>query len=88
VAREVNIYTSGWKATGAKVAVPQYEQRIRVAWVDDNGGKHTAEETLLFPDVMTALDAVDVREVVEGIMLRELRARQKVDAPTAAAVEA
>jgi hypothetical protein len=87
VARSVNVYTSGWRATGATVAVPVYEQRVRVEWIDDTGKPHTTDETVRFPNVLTALPAADVREIVEATMMLEIRSRQKVDAVTTQVVE-
>jgi hypothetical protein len=80
MAREVNIYTGGWRATGKSISVPQYEVTVTLDWVDDAGAAHTRTETLKFPNFLATVGAADLKEWITELMLREARQRLGVDA--------
>lgn len=67
--REVNVYTSGWKATGTTVSVPQYELVVRFQWVDVTGVSHKGTRTVRFPNVLTQLPASYVAERMKDMLL-------------------
>lgn len=73
--REVNVYTSNWKATGINVNVPQYSVDITLNWTDNEGAKHTRSETLKFPNFLQKVGAADLKEWLTDLMLREARER-------------
>ena len=72
--REVNVWTSDWRATGEKVQVPQYRFGIRVEWRTNKNVAKQHQRVALFPDDLLELvrdgDADD-REWLED-RLREL----------------
>ena len=52
MARNVNIWTSNWQATGQQVQVNQYTLTVRVTWFDAEGIEHDREEEVLFPNCL------------------------------------
>lgn len=80
MAREVNVWQSGWRATGTNVSVPQYEHKIRIQWTDDAGVSHEAERTVRFPNVLSGIPARRLRECIEAILYREARILAGIDA--------
>jgi len=79
VAREVNTWQSGWRATGTNVSVPQYEHVIRIQWVDDDGVSHDATRTVRFPNVLSGIPVRRLREYIEDILYREARILAGID---------
>lgn len=75
MAREVNVYTSNWKATGTNVSVPQYRVDVTLNWVNDAGVAHTRSETVKFPNFLQNVGAADLKEWLTELMLREARER-------------
>jgi len=68
-AREVNVYTSGWKATGTNVSVAQYEMIVRFPWVDRDGVSHEGTRTVKFPNVLAQMPAEYVAERMKDMLL-------------------
>jgi len=79
VAREVNVFHSGWRATGTSVSVPQYESTYRLVWVDDAGVRHEASRLVRFPNVLSGIPARRLREYVDTILLNEARILAGID---------
>ena len=80
MARNVNVWTSGWQATGQSINVPQYELTIRVQWIDNAGEAHEREEAILFPNCLAGEFTLrEQKEMAEEIMLRAIRKRFGVD---------
>lgn len=75
MAREVNVYTNNWKATGVNVNVPQYSVAVTINWTDDAGVAHTRSETLKFPNFLQNVGAADLKEWLTELMIREARQR-------------
>lgn len=80
MARNINIWTSDWAATGVDVPFPQYSLQIRVTWIDDGGGEHDRTEDVLFPNCLAGeFTQAERKEIAEEIMLRAVRKRLGVD---------
>lgn len=80
MAREVNLFTSGWKATGTNVSVPQYELVVRFEWTAHDGTKHTGTRTIRFPNVLSQLPADYVKEKMTQMLIDYARNDLGVDA--------
>jgi hypothetical protein len=82
MARDVNVWTSGWRATGTNVQMPQYEMVVRVEWTDSAGTPHTGQKTVTFPNdfktIAVAHPAWAKRKLTE-LMLEGLRLEYGVD---------
>ena len=59
----VNIYTSDWRKTGAKVEVPQFEMKIRV-----QKGDRDIVRTVQFPDILFDLPAEYAKEKMTELL--------------------
>jgi hypothetical protein len=79
MARSVNVWTTNWRATGTNVQVPQYEQTIRIEWVDDAGEARKAQRTVRFPNVLANIPARRPKEYVEAMLMREARILAGID---------
>lgn len=79
MAREVNLYTSNWKATGKNINVPQYSVDVTINWIDNDGVAHTRNETLLFPNFLQNVGAADLKEWLTDLMIREAMERLGVN---------
>lgn len=75
MAKDINIYTSNWKATGTNVNVPQYSVNVTLNWTDNAGIAHTRSETLKFPNFLQNVGAADLKEWLTELMLREAKER-------------
>lgn len=75
MAREVNLYTSNWRATGKNISVPQYSVNVQIDWIDNEGLSHTASETLLFPNFLSRVGTADLKEWLTELMIREAQQR-------------
>lgn len=80
MAREVNLFTSNWKATGKNISVPQYTVDVTINWIDNAGVSRTRSETLKFPNFLQTVGAADLKEWLTELMIRETRERLGVDA--------
>jgi len=80
MAREVNIYTGNWQATGKNISVPQYSVNVTVNWIKEDGTPMTRSETLRFPNFLANVGAADLKEWLTDLMIREIRQRLGVDA--------
>ena len=67
--REVNIYTSGWRATGNEVFVPQYEMTVRADWRTSDGEPHTATRTIQFPNLLQDIGAEKLKDTIWDLIL-------------------
>lgn len=79
MAKELNIYTANWKATGKNISVPQYSVDVTLNWTKHDGTTNTATETLLFPNFLSRVGAADLKEWLTELMVREARERLGVD---------
>ena len=79
MAKEVNVWTSNWRATGNNVQVPQYAVDITLQWITDTGEKKERSETIRFPNVLQNVKAADLKEWLTELMLREARQRLGID---------
>lgn len=79
MARQVNIWTGGWRATGNNVQVPQYETTIRFQWTRNDGTARDEERTVRFPNVLNGIPAARLKEYIEHILLAEARILAGVD---------
>lgn len=77
--REVNVYTSNWRATGNTVSVPQYELKVRFQWLDNDGAGYVGERTVRFPNVLQNLHAGYVGERMKEMLLDYVRLELGVD---------
>jgi hypothetical protein len=75
MAREINLFTSNWKATGKNISVPQYSVDVTLNWIDDEGVSHTRSETLKFPNFLANVGAADLKEWLTELMIREAQQR-------------
>lgn len=75
MAREVNLYTSNWQATGKTISVPQYSVDVTINWIADDGTPNTRSETLRFPNFLANVGAADLKEWLTELMLRETQQR-------------
>ena len=75
MAREVNLFTGNWQATGKNISVPQYTVVVTLNWIDDSGVSHTRSETLRFPNFLQNVGADDLKEWLTELMVREARQR-------------
>lgn len=55
MATNVNMWLTGWRATGTNVSTPQYEQLVRIDWTDNAGQPHTQTATVRFPNILATL---------------------------------
>lgn len=55
MARNINIMTSGWRAAGVNVPVPQYELRVQVEYTDNAGQVQARTGTVLFPNILNQI---------------------------------
>lgn len=78
-AQNVNVWFSGWRATGNTVNTPQYEVTVRYQWTDDAGVTHEDERTVRFPNVLAQLPAAWVKEEMQTLLLKAARKINKVD---------
>lgn len=69
MARQVNLFTSGWKATGANVQVPQHSLTLRFQWIDNAGVSHEGTRTVLFPNVLALLPADYVADKIKEMLI-------------------
>ena len=79
MAREVNIYTTNWRATGQNVNVPQYAVDVTINATNNDGTKITRSETLKFPNFLQNVGAADLKEWITELMIREARERLGID---------
>ena len=79
MARSVNVWTSGWRATGTNVPVPQYEMTIRLEWVTDAGESREAQRTVRFPNVLAGIPARRLKAYVEDMLMAEARILAGID---------
>ena len=79
MAREVNVWTSNWRATGGSVSVPQYELKVRVQWTDDDGTQHEQELTVRFPNVLAQMPTRYVAERMKDMLLDYARYALGID---------
>lgn len=79
MAREVNVFIGGWKATGNNVQVPQYETTVRFQWTRNDGETRDNERTVRFPNVLNGIPAARLKDYIEDILLREARILAGVD---------
>lgn len=75
MAREVDLYTSNWQATGKTISVPQYSVDVTLNWIDNEGLPHTRSETLRFPNFLQNVGAADLKEWLTDLMIQEARQR-------------
>lgn len=75
MAREVNLFTSNWQATGKNISVPQYSVAVQLDWIDNAGVSHTRSETLKFPNFLANVGAADLKEWLTELMIREAQQR-------------
>lgn len=75
MAREVNLFTSNWQATGKNISVPQYSVNVTLNWIDSEGLPHTRSETLKFPNFLQNVGAADLKEWLTELMIREAQQR-------------
>jgi len=75
MAREINLFTSNWKATGKNISVPQYSVDVTINWTADDGTPNTRSETLRFPNFLQNVGAADLKEWLTELMTREARQR-------------
>ena len=68
-AREVNVHTSGWKATGTNVSVPQYEMSVLFQWVDAAGVSHEGTRTVRWPNVLANMPTAYVADRMREMLL-------------------
>jgi predicted thioesterase len=64
MATNVNMWLSGWKATGQNVSTPQYEQTVRIDWTDKDGVARTKTATVRFPNILATLVSAGLGEWV------------------------
>ena len=79
MAREVNIITSGWRATGTNVQTPQFELIVQFDWVDNAGVARTGTRTITFPNVLAQLGNEYVKEKITEMILERVREVLGVD---------
>lgn len=65
MARNVNVQTSNWRATGSNVSVPQFSQNVSVQWIDDAGVSHTWSGLIKFPDILITMYGANQSWTVE-----------------------
>lgn len=75
----VNVYTSGFEATGTNVSVPQYRFTLTVNWTDNTGAPRTHTETVLFPNILNQIPAGKRDDLVQELMLAMLRIKAGAD---------
>lgn len=75
MAREVNVYTSNWRATGNDISVPQYAVDVTIKWIKDDGTSAERSETLRFPNFLQNLTNTELKEWLTELMLQEVRKR-------------
>lgn len=79
MAREINLYTSNWHATGKNISVPQYSVDVTINWITNDGIARTASETLRFPNFLSKVGAADLKEWLTEMMIQEARQRLGVE---------
>jgi hypothetical protein len=79
MARNVNILTSGWRATGVNVPVPQYELRVQVEYTDDAGQVQTKTGTVLFPNILNQIPPAYLAEEMKDLIVKYFRKREAID---------
>ena len=79
MARNVNVFTSGWRTTGVNRTVAQRALDIRIDWIDNAGAARTRTETVNFPDCLATFSADELKDIGQDIILREIRKRAGVD---------
>lgn len=81
MATNVNVYITGFQATGQNVNFPQYEVDITINWKTNNGEDRTHTETVLFPNILNHASISNAwrKEKLEALILAALREIQGVD---------
>lgn len=79
MAQSVNLFTSGWKATGASVAVPQFELTVRFEYTTEAGVVKSGARTVRFPNVLAQLPADVVAEKMTEMLIEWARRDVGVD---------
>lgn len=79
MARNVNVFTSTWQATGSNVQVPQYTLTVRFQWIDNSGASHEGTRTVLFPNVLSQLPAKYVADAMQQMLMDYARQVLAVD---------
>ena len=69
----VNIFTSGWVATGQTVPVPQYTQHVRILWTGNDGEPREHEETFTFPNDLQKVPVVWLNEQFQELLMKAIR---------------
>ena len=75
MAREVNLYTNNWTATGKNISVPQYSVDVTFNFTRDDGTTGTRSKTLKFPNFLANVGADDLKEWLTELMTREAMQR-------------
>lgn len=79
MARNVNIQTSGWRATGVNVPVPQYEMQIQVEYTDNAGAPQTKSGTVRFPNILSQIPPAYLAEEMKDLIIKYFRKREVID---------
>lgn len=79
MAREVNLFLSGWTALGTNASVPRYRVDLTTQWIDNAGASHTDTRTVTFPNVLSGVPLQRLRGYMEQIALAEIRLLLGVD---------
>lgn len=79
MARNVNIQTSGWRATGVNVPVPQYEMQIQVEYTDNTGAPQTKSGLVRFPNILSQIPPAYLAEEMKDLIIKYFRKREVID---------
>lgn len=71
--------TSGWRATGVNVPVPQFEMRVQVEYTDNAGQVQTRIGTVLFPNILNQIPAAYLAEEMKDLIVKYFRKREAID---------
>jgi hypothetical protein len=81
MATNVNVWFSGWRATGSNVQTPQYEMTIKADWTGNDGLPHTHTELVRFPNILADVPAAWVAKEMQDLLYRALRIKAGLDEP-------
>lgn len=83
MAKEVNAFTSGAKATGKKTSVAQYELAIRFDSKTRDGNAKSNSRTVTFPECLELLPLERREQIILEIMTEAARYDAKIDTDAA-----
>lgn len=74
---EINI--TNWTNLGTTSPVPRWAVNIEIKWTTEGSVQNTHDESVVFPNILSAVPNSRLKQYMEEIILRELRIQQGID---------